>query len=457
MKKITILIIYIIYCTIIGYAQESISDGKSCGFTHGRLIVSSNGRYLVHEDSTLFYYFADTAWELFHRLSAEEVDYYLEDRLRKGFTVIQAVILAELDGLNTANRNGDCPLINNNPAEPNEKYFNWVDEVIRKAQSKGLYIALLPTWGDKVDKKWGIGPVIFDIETAAIYGRFLGKRYKDYPNIIWINGGDRQGGGDNFVIWDTLGKAIKEEDKNHLMTYHPQGEASSSQWFHNSHWLDFNICQTGHAQTTYKIYKRLIVTDYNKEPVKPCMDAEPRYEDIPKFFNPEKGWFDESDVRKSMYWSLFSGSFGYTYGSNSVWQFFSKDKEPMCNARREWKEALGLPGASQIIHARNLLSAYDFLSSVPDQSIILSVQTDNSDIAVATRSRDYAFVYLPNGNKIEISLEKIPDAISLRLRWFNPRTGKITQVGEVYAKGSYIAQPVTSGIGNDWVLILEKI
>lgn len=102
----------------------------------------------------------DTAWELFHRLTEEEIDWYLENRREKGFNVIQAVILAELDGLNTPDRNGNRPLVNNDPAQPDEAYFNWVDRIINKAAAKGLYMGLLPTWGDKVDKQWGIGPVI---------------------------------------------------------------------------------------------------------------------------------------------------------------------------------------------------------------------------------------------------------------------------------------------------------
>jgi len=161
-------------------------------------------------------------------LNYREAETYLENRRQKGFTVIQAVILAELDGLNTPNRNGDKPLINNDPARPNERYFSYVDSLIRLAATKGIFIGLLPTWGDKIDNStWGLGPVVFNPENAAVYGKFLGNRYKSFPNIIWINGGDRPGGknaagnGDNFPVWDALGKSIKSTDPNHLMTYHP--------------------------------------------------------------------------------------------------------------------------------------------------------------------------------------------------------------------------------------------
>ncbi len=150
-----------------------------------------------------------------------------------------------------------------------------VDKVIKMAEAKGLYIGLLPTWGDKVDKQWGTGPEIFTPAYARAYGEWLGKRYKNFKNIIWINGGDRWGGDGNFPIWDGLAKGIKSKDKNHLMTYQPLGEASSSQWFHNSVWLDFNMIQTGHCQQDYVIYEQLLLKDLNVIPVKPSLDGEP--------------------------------------------------------------------------------------------------------------------------------------------------------------------------------------
>jgi hypothetical protein len=108
-----------------------------------------------------------TAWELFHRLNKSETERYLENRREKGFTVIQAVILAELDGLNTPNAEGETPLINNNPLKPNEAYFEHVDWVIEKAAEKRMFIGLLPTWGDKVSKRWGVGPEIFNEDNES--------------------------------------------------------------------------------------------------------------------------------------------------------------------------------------------------------------------------------------------------------------------------------------------------
>ena len=92
-----------------------------------RLKVSDNHRFLMKEDGSPFFYQGDTAWELFHRLKREEADIYLADRAQKKFTVLQAVILAELDGLHTPNAYGQLPLVGDDPTKPNEEYFRHVD------------------------------------------------------------------------------------------------------------------------------------------------------------------------------------------------------------------------------------------------------------------------------------------------------------------------------------------
>ncbi len=435
---------------------QEVYKGPSVDFSHGRLVVHENKRFICHSDGTPFFYLGDTAWELFHRLNEEEAEKYLENRRQKGFTVIQAVILAEEDGLNTPNRNNDKPLFDNDPQKPNEAYFSFVDKVVSIAKEKGIYIGLLPTWGDKVDKSWGQGPVIFNTENAYAYGQYLGKRYKDYPNIIWIIGGDRSGGGNNTPIWDAMARGIKSEETNHLMTFHPLGRNTSSTWFHDREWLDFNSCQTGHHHYMYDIFEKLICGDYDKDPVKPVLNSEPCYEDHP-VKNQPKGvsiWFDETNVRHAMYWSLFSGAFGHTYGCHPIWQF-AVPGLGRGDTRNSWYDVLDLPGAWNMQHGRKLMESYDFFSRRPAPEIILTPQTDIKDYAVATRGKDYAFVYLPYGSSIDVSLEKIPGARRVKLSWFDPRTGEKKLIKRVRAKGIYKAEPPTSGHGYDWILILE--
>jgi len=142
------------------------------------LTIHPARRFLMWENGTPFFYLGDTAWELFHRLNRREASLYLKDRAAKGFTVIQAVALAELDGLRAPNPYGHTPLINDDPTRPNEEYWKHVDYIVDMANRLGMFIGLLPTWGDKWNKKWGVGPEIFTPQNARVYGEWIGNRYR---------------------------------------------------------------------------------------------------------------------------------------------------------------------------------------------------------------------------------------------------------------------------------------
>ena len=416
-----------------------------------KLKVSGNNRYLMFEDGKPFFYMGDTAWELFHRLTLREAEYYLQNRREKKFNVIQAVILAEEDGLTFPNANGDLPLIGNDPLEPNELYFDHIDKIISLAGEKGIFVGLLPTWGDKLEILHGKGPVIFNPQNAYLYGQWLGKRYKDVSNIIWINGGDRQGGGDNFPIWDALGKGIKNEDKNHLMTFHPpggNGGHSSSEWFHDAVWLDFNIIQSGHESRELKNYLN-IEKDYSLIPSKPVMDAEPRYEDHAINWKPENGWFNDHDVRQAAYWSVFSGACGHTYGCQPVWQMYDHTRAAVSFVRRTWREALDLPGAKQMEYLFNFMTEMDFTRFVPAQYLLFD-QT-GEDIR-CLQSENTLLIYSPNPSQVNLF---IPKDQHFTTSWLNPENG-ITIHGEEFIQTKRLQLSTPQGFF-DSVLIIKML
>src|SRR4030042_4855827 len=101
-KQVFVISILFLFLTV-GFSQEVKWTGPSVDLSHGRLVVSANGRYLEFEDGSDFLYIGDTGWELVHRLNREDAEKYLEKRREQGFTVIQAVVLAEFDGLGAPN------------------------------------------------------------------------------------------------------------------------------------------------------------------------------------------------------------------------------------------------------------------------------------------------------------------------------------------------------------------
>lgn len=462
-KKICLVVISILLASQLLFSQQS-WNGPSVDLKHGKLKVSENHRYLVFEDGTPFFYLGDTAWELFHRLSKADAEKYLENRRMKGYTVIQAVALAELDGLNTPNAEGEKPLVDNDPAKSNEKYFAHVDWVVNKAAEKGIFIGFLPTWGDKWNKKWGNGPEIFTPENAAVYGEFLGKRYKNSQNIIWILGGDRPVETDiHKQIINAMANAIRRADGgNHIITFHPMGGSGSAQYFHNEAWLDFNMRQNGHSNSYTERYKATL-EDYNRTPVKPVFDGEPIYEDHPVNFKPDEfGHSVATDVRRPLYWDLFSGAFGHTYGHHSVWQMYAPDKQPINRPLMPWFEAIDQPGAGQMIYGRLLIESRPFLTRIPDNSIVVtsdvpsSVPGAGSYSFVATRdeSGKYAMVYVPVGRKFSVKMDVIKgtDVVAW---WYNPRNGEATKIGNFKNSGIQTFNTPNPGESIDWVLVLD--
>src|SRR3546814_887692 len=386
---------------------------------------SENGHFLEYQNGDPFFWLGDTAWELFHRLDRKEAALYLENRAEKGFTVIQAVVLAEFDGLHTPNAYGDTPLTEDDPTRPNEAYFKHVDYIVRKASRLGLFIGMLPTWGDKVVKRWGVGPEIFTPENAYTYGLFLGKRYNNSP-IIWILGGDRNPDGPKHIqVWDAMAKGILEGSGGHqLITYHPQGGSGSSKWFHEKDWLDLNTFQSGHGERDGRNYQKL-THDYNLSPTKPTLDAEPNYEDHPVGWKPEElGWFDAFDSRRAGYWSMLSGACGHTYGNHNIWQMLETGRDPVSFARTGWRFAINHPGAFQAGYMRRLFESLAWQQLIPDQALIKNKNPRDAthQVAAISSAGNFLLAYTPYGKSLRIDLSKLPEG-ELHASWYNPRDG----------------------------------
>lgn len=419
--------------------------------------VSDNGRFLVEADGAPFFWLGDTAWAMLQRLDRGETERYLEDRAGRGFTVVQTVAISEFDGLSVPNRAGELPLDGGDPSRPNGAYFRHVDWAIERAGTLGLTVALLPTWGDKVGPRlFGTEREVFTPENARAYGRYLGERYRDAP-VVWVLGGDRNPvAAGQVVTWRAMAEGLAEGDRGaHPMTFHPQGRSTSADYVHDEAWLDFDMIQSGHHERDAPNHA-MIAADYARTPTKPTLDGEPCYEDHPVDWQPEQGYFDDWDARKAAYWALFAGAHGHTYGANSVFQFWTGGDPGKFGARRPWWEALDLPGAGQMRHARALLESRPFLARVPDQGVLVSEAGSGPDHARATRGEDggYAFVYLPTGRAVTVDLSTLSGS-AVAAWWFDPRTGTASRIGERAAGGEETFRPPSSGVGHDWVLTLD--
>ncbi|MBN1924766.1 MAG: glycoside hydrolase family 140 protein [Prolixibacteraceae bacterium] len=419
------------------------------------LQISENKQYIENENGEPFLWIGDTAWELIHRLNRNETVFYLKDRADKGFNIIQTVILAELDGLKTPNANGDVPLIDLDPTRLNEDYFKHVDYVLKKAEKLGLYIALLPTWGDKFNRKWGAGPEIFNPDNAEKYCELLAKRYLNQSNIVWILGGDRMPESEKqYEIIKAMARGIRNVDQKHLISYHPVGGKRATDAF-NDEWLDLDMFQSGHSRGASEY--RYVWESKKNTPARPVINGEARYENIPDhFWEPgEHPWLDDGDVRLSAYWSLLAGAAGYTYGCNDIWQMYSLKHSPTINARTGWREAMQLPGSSQMKHVKTLFTAFPWHKMKNDQSIILNENPINDEFSMSaiSENRDFMLAYTPWGRPIKVDLSKI-NAQNVNAFWFNPRSGESLFIGTFSNDEKAEFTPWASGRGSDFVLVV---
>ena len=434
-----------------------------------RISLSENRHFLTGEQGRPFFYLADTAWELFHRLSREEADHYLADRAEKGFTAIQAVAIAELDGISTPNAYGHLPFIQENPIRPDVKegpandYWDHVDYIVRKANQLGLYVAMLPTWG----RYWKDGDrPVFTPENARTYGRWLASRYRE-DRIIWVLGGDRNPDNDRHrSIIRQMAEGLMEGDGHaHLITYHPTGYCGSAQFFHNEPWLDFNMRQNGHNHwaEAYKMTR----DDWNRaDPVKPVLDGEPIYEDHPVAFNPEnRGHSVAADCRRALYWDLFNGACGHTYGHHSVWQMWEPGKSPYPVNRPllPWREAIRQPGASQMQWGKRLMLSRPYFTRIPATERILGT----SDIPTAwpgeglyrfaatmDEEGTYLMVYAPVGRRFTVNTSVLQGQ-KLVGWWYDPRTGNAKKIGRIERGEAVPFISPCPGEETDWILVID--
>jgi len=419
------------------------------------------GRYLVWDNGEAFFYLGDTAWELFHALDREETEHYFAERRRQGFTAVQAVALAELEGLTTPNAYGRLPLCMKSgqpdptcpDVEGEYSYWEHVDFAVETAAKHEMFVVLLPTWGDKFHLCWGKGPVIFNEENAYTYGRWIADRYKDCWNIIWMLGGDRKLEEPHRKIIDAMAAGIRSVDKQHLITFHPPGAQDSTDFLADADYVDFHTAQTGH--TTDRCYQMAEVMEkMAKASEKPYMDSEPRYEDHPACFDASVGYFwDAADVRQNAYWAVLAGACGHTYGNHSIWSMTKSASEYFPYT---WKQALTHEGAEQMKWVKELRLSRDYASLCPAPELVVECFPGMGRMAAA-QGRDYAYAYSPLGESFTVDLTMFSGMKCVKASWYNPRTGEETVFGILQPGGYSLVMPPTRGKGQDWVLILDAV
>lgn len=451
-------------CLMLGLASVFTYGQKP--WDNGKLMVSSNNRYLQFENGKPFFWLGDTGWLVPQHLDRSEVEYYFNKCRRAGYNMVQIQVMDAVPSYNIYGQQSLPYGWDFSKADPEGVYSYWdhLDYIVRKAEQNGIYIGMVAIWGSQVQA----GNI--NAEQAKAYGKFLAERYKNNPNIIWIIGGDIQGN-IHPEVWDALATSIKSIDNKHLMTFHPRGRYTSAKWWSKAPWMDFHTFQSGHRKYGQRMgNKDYPIPDSTEEdnwmyvdstwaykPIKPVLDDEPSYEDIPKGLHDanEARWQDY-DVRRYAYWSVFAGSCGHTYGHNAIMQMLKPGYPTGYGSDgtvKSWYQALEDPGYNQMQYITDLMLSFPYFERVPDQSIIVGKNGVKYDRLIATRGKDYMLIYNYNSNVMKIDLRKISGKKKL-LWWFNPSDGAISFIGTADNKIITVSPQIEkSDKVNDRVLI----
>jgi len=410
-------------------------------WSNGRLQVSSNQRFLMHENGVPFFWQGETGWLLPERLDRAEAEWYLQRCREEGYNVVQVQVIDGVPAVNIYGQLSNTDGWNFTGIDRKGVYGYWdhLDHIIALAEQNGIYIGMVCIWGGLV-KEGKLSE-----SDARRYGTFLANRYKDRPNIIWFMGGDIQGD-IRPEVWNALATSIKAIDKNHLMTYHPRGRYTSAKWWSQAPWMDFHTFQSGHRRYGQRMgNKDYPIPDNTEEdnwmyvdstwaykPIKPVLDAEPSYEDIPMGLHDknEPRWQDY-DVRRYAYWSVFAGSCGHTYGHNAIMQMLKPGYPTSYGDAgdvKTWYQALNDPGFRQMKYLRQLMLTMPYFERVPDQTVIVENGTQY-DRLIATRGTDYLMVYNYTGRTMKLDLTKVTGARK-RVWWMDAATGLLRYLGE---------------------------
>ncbi|MBI5692612.1 MAG: DUF4038 domain-containing protein [Verrucomicrobia bacterium] len=415
--------------------------------------VAESRRYLVDARERPVLLQAEAAWSLIIGLTLEEVDHYLRDRRARGFNgIIVNLIEHAFPGAANPhaaprNRQGAGPFATPGDfSTPNEAYFAHADAVLARAEVAGFAVFLAPCYlgYPRLTEGWYEEVLQNGVDRCRAYGRFVGRRYRDRLNLIWVMSGDRNPDAARPMV-EAMAAGLREGGAAQLMTAHCQPGESPRQIFPASPWLQLDNVYT------YDPVHRNSLYAYLTKPLMPFLLFESAYEN-------ERG-ASAGRLRAQAYTALLAGACGQAFGNLPIWKFGSG-----------WEAALGSEGSRSMAHVTALFRSRRWTELEPDATHeIVTEGYIGGDTWVGcarTRDRRTVILYLPerpprqksepanprrHAPTVDVDLGQL-NGRAVTAWWYNPRDGTATAGGEFPAKGT---RTFTRPDDADWVLVLD--
>lgn len=426
---------------------------------HGPIRLSFNRRYLVHDDTTPFFWLADTAWNGALLSTTDEWNSYIAERKRQKFTAVQFVV-TQFRACPEGNRDHQLAFTGpTNSIAINPRFFQALDQKLDALDHAGLLSAPVLLWAVAAGSNPRINPGFALAEDQAILlARYMVARW-GANNVVWILGGDGDYRGPNAPRWQRIGRQVFSEPNHALVTLHPGGQQWIATDFLNEEWLDILGYQSGHGDDEAAwqwIFQGPPATEWTQKPFRPLINLEPCYENHLGYQS--RLPHSPANVRRAIYWSLLSTpTAGVTYGGHGVWGWddgkHTPTDHPSTGVPLPWQQALHMPAASQMTVLANLFTSIEFWRLRPAPEL-LAIQPGTASpirhIAAARADRgDLAVVYTPQ-DPISIRADFLPRGF--QATWFDPRSGQTTSANAVQDRS--VLQFTTPGEG-DWVLLIQ--
>jgi len=411
---------------------------------------SANNRYLVDQSNKPFLIIGDAPQAMVGNLTLAQAKHFMDNRAQYGVNALWVNLLCDsytacnadgttFDGIAPFTTPGDL-------STPNAAYFNRAAQMVDAAGARGMVVLL-----DPVETGGWLGVLQNNgLAKAKKYGAFLGRRFKDKKNIIWMSGND-------FQSWRTesdndLARAVMRglngSDPNHIQTIELDYLVSAS--------LEDKALRpllSLDAVYTYKPTYAQELVEYKRADFAPTFMVEANYE-----FEHNGGTDGGTtqNLRRQEWWTALSGTTGQLYGSAFSWRL-----------QGDWQHNLDTVGIRQFSYVKQLLNALDWWDLVPDRThdVLIHgygkystsdpIPDDNYATAARTGDGTLVLAYLPTRRKVTIDMTKL--AGQTQAFWFDPTNEGETFIGNFSNTGTQdFTPPVHNHDGDaDWVLLME--
>lgn len=425
--------------------------------TYFPLKLSENKRHLVDQKNIPFLIKEFSAWGMIQALSEADAMAMMDSLKKKGFNSLMVSVISNATdqmGGNPPFWQGISPFnVQWDFNTPNEKYFRHVDWFMSMALRKGFLVMLVPCyfgyftapgqgWWDEVRSE-NNSP-----EKMRKYGEFLGNRYKDSPNLLWIIGGDNDAKGIDAPFMNNLIEGIKTYDQTHLWTGHFSGGWSTDNESYKKYididgfyvWKEISL---GKDNPQY----RSEINQYQKG--KMIIQLDQSYEhDVPHYADNENPLW----IRRKMWDGLLSGCAGTSFSSGTP--------DNQAYWMKKWKPLMNTPGMQYVSHCFAFFGSIPWYDLIPDTTAEVTIEgrgvNGSINYVCAAKSLDgnLYIMYIPGGRTIYMNIKEL-SGVTMRMHWYNPRKGTYLKIGHV--GGNETNFGLVTPDDNDWVLVLDNL